>query len=491
MHSMSSRAFGGVTAVAAALVAQWLFGHAFERAPFPPYSYSDWFIRQAPGSLATEAIETLGPRARETLVFTSAAVLLAVGALASLVRPVLGPVSVFVVTIVGAWLAPVPSPQELSVLAAFVGAGMAAAIVALARLQPAGGAQEGSATRRTLLLGGLSGGFLALTGLAITANVRREPPRGLTASRRLNAVPGLRFIAIDGLSPLITSPEDHYIIDINVQRPRVPRAAWELRVNGLVESPLAVQFEELLTFDLEERAVLLQCISNWAAGHLIGNAIWTCFPFTSLLDRVKPGAAARWVLVRAYDGYFESFPLSEADSWLVAVGMGGRELPDDHGFPIRLLYPGHYGMRSVKWVTGLEFRAEDPGSYWNDRGWDREASMRIGSRIESPPPGSRDIASPVTIAGTAYGFDPITAVEVSFDDGGTWVPADLEPRADEHAWTRWQLTSPRPPGRQEIRARAYAGGMVQDAEIRGPHPSGSSGLDLRLLDVSDSAGTRP
>ncbi|MGD9935713.1 MAG: molybdopterin-dependent oxidoreductase, partial [Dehalococcoidia bacterium] len=296
--SAGFRLLVGVTAVAAALAAQWLFSYAFERAPFPPYSYSDWFIRQAPGSLATEAIERLGPRARESLAFASVAALLVAGAFAGLVRPLLAPVAVFVATVVGTWLTPVPAPSTLAIAAAFVGAGMAAVIVVLARLQPAGGAQERSTTRRTLLLGGLSGGFLALTGLAVSANLRREPPRGLTSSQRLDATPGLRFIAIDGLSPLITSPEDHYIIDINVQRPRIPRADWELRVNGLVESPLSFRFEELLTFDLKERAVLLQCISNWAAGHLVGSANWSCFPFTSLLERVKPAPSAAWVLAR-------------------------------------------------------------------------------------------------------------------------------------------------------------------------------------------------
>lgn len=481
-----------MTAMAAALVAQWLLARAIDRAPFPPFSYGDWFIRRTPGPLATEAIEQLGPLARESIVFGGVVTLLALGAALSIARGWLVPGAVFVLTLLGAALAPATPPIGLTLAAAVVGAFAAAAILGLANTtHPVTGGSP-SGRRRTLLLGGLSAGFLGLTGLMVIARVRREPPRGIASARQLTAKEAPGFAALPGLPPLITAPEDHYLVDINLQRPRIPREDWELRVNGLVASPSAFTLDDLLSFELVERAVLLQCISNWPAGPLIGNATWTCFRFTALLERVKPLPGATMVSVRAHDGYFESFPLSEAETWFVAVGMGGHELPADHGFPVRLLHPGHYGMRSVKWVSSFEFTAEDPGSYWHDRGWDREARMRIGSSIESPT-GRGDRQNPVTIAGTAYGFGPVTAVELSFDDGVTWAAAsaELEPPPGEYSWTRWKLTSDLAAGRHDVRARAYVGDDVQDATQRAPHPSGSSGLDLQLIDVAGDSPPQP
>jgi DMSO/TMAO reductase YedYZ molybdopterin-dependent catalytic subunit len=308
----------------------------------------------------------------------------------------------------------------------------------------------------------------------------------VTAVKRLTVTPSPQFEAIEGLSPLITAPDDHYVIDINIDRPRVDGGEWTLLVHGEVERTLKLGFEEIVALGTEERAIYLQCISNIVGGRLMGNATWNVVPLSAVLALAGPLSSARTVVAQAYDGYHESYTLEEADEIFVAVAMGGLELTDDHGFPVRLLYPGHYGMRSIKWLTSLqltdESRADNQG-YWQERGWDDKAPLRLGSRIDAPgggeaPPGL------VVVAGVAWARSVIAAVEISVDDGATWpYQAELEPTADEHAWTRWRAELDLPPGEYEVRSRAVAGDEVQDAEWRDPHPSGSSGLDLKVIEV--------
>jgi DMSO/TMAO reductase YedYZ molybdopterin-dependent catalytic subunit len=262
--------------------------------------------------------------------------------------------------------------------------------------------------------------------------------------------------------------------------------AWRLKIAGAVAERRTYSLDELQVMRTVEEPVVLQCISNTVGGTLVGNARWTGVPLSSLLAAAKPHAAASAVVARAADGYTETIPLdgNARDAVLVALAMGGRALPEGHGFPARLIFPGRYGMRSVKWLTELEVITDDDEGYWEKRGWDREAVMGTASRIDVPD--HRGVTtSPLQIAGVAWAGDRrISAVEVSADDGASWTPAELERESGPLAWRRWRAEMALAPGVYALLVRAYDGtGDEQKPERRSPHPFGASGYHRVVVTV--------
>jgi Oxidoreductase molybdopterin binding domain/Mo-co oxidoreductase dimerisation domain len=235
-----------------------------------------------------------------------------------------------------------------------------------------------------------------------------------------------------------------------------------------------------------ERLVAMCCISNPVGGPLVGNARWTGVPLADLLRQAGPTAAAVTVEAVAADGYRETYPLPAlaGQDVLVAFGMNGAELPQQHGYPARLLVPGRYGMKSVKWLTRLALLPAPAAGYWEQRGWDPVATIRTQSRIDVPA--DHDAVPPrFTVAGIAWAGDRrVARVQVLADDHGPWMPAVLERQADPLGWRRWRLGLELPPGLHTLAVRAVDGtGQVQAAERLPPHPSGASGYHRIVVRV--------
>jgi hypothetical protein len=253
--------------------------------------------------------------------------------------------------------------------------------------------------------------------------------------------------------------------------------------------PVEWTLDDLAALPRVEGYRTLQCISNEVVryGSLIGNQWWAGVRVRDVLDAVGVRPDARWVLWRSADGYTESLPLEVARderTWLVTeMGSPGAALPREHGFPVRVLIAGRYGMKQPKYLTGIELAAEDEQGYWEKRGWDETAAVRTYSRIDLPVAGD-DV--PVGEAFLAYGIASagdrgIARVEVSADDGATWVDAELEPLqtgVDDLTWRRWRASvSVAAAGRAVLVARATDGAAgVQDPVPRPSLPSGATGL---------------
>jgi DMSO/TMAO reductase YedYZ molybdopterin-dependent catalytic subunit len=301
---------------------------------------------------------------------------------------------------------------------------------------------------------------------------------------RLDPDPSLDSVA--GLSPAVTSRRRHYVVDIDLDDPVADGDAWRLEIGGAAASPVRWSLDDLRSMPTVERLITLSCISNIVGGPLIGTARWTGVPLPDLLRPARPSTRARFLVARAVDGYRESFPLSEARrrDALVAFAMNGSLLPRAHGFPARLLVPGHYGMKQVKWLERLDLVEDDPVGYWGQRGWDTAAVVRTGSRFDVPRAGD-DVSSRFTAAGVAWAGDRrISQVELSADDGRTWRAARLERELDPLAWRRWSLELDLPPGVHPLTVRAVDGaGQVQDPDRRAPHPSGASGYHRIVVNV--------
>jgi DMSO/TMAO reductase YedYZ molybdopterin-dependent catalytic subunit len=159
--------------------------------------------------------------------------------------------------------------------------------------------------------------------------------------------------------------------------------------------------------------------------------------------------------------------------------MNDRSLPRAHGYPARIIVPGIYGMKNVKWLQRIEVVDYDYRGYWQrSDGWDNIAEVKTASRIDVPTELAA-VQGQVVVAGVAWAGDRgIRRVEVSLDDGRSWTPAVLRRELAPAAWRQWRLPWRPAGGRVVLRVRAVDGrGAVQTAEVKPPHPSGASGYD--------------
>ena len=287
-------------------------------------------------------------------------------------------------------------------------------------------------------------------------------------------------------TPEVTLTEDFYVVSKNLIDPAVDAEGWRLRVGGLTRRMLELTHADILALQTVEQFVTLQCISNEVNGDLLSNAAWTGFPLRRLIEMAEPAAAASFVSFRCADDYTESLPLEVAtrEDVLLVHAMNGAPLTDKHGFPVRLLVPGKYGIKNPKWITEIGLIAADSLGYWESRGWSNEARMNTSCRIDVP--GSLQViaALPFRFHGVAFsGNRGISRVEVSLDGGASWREAVLRPALSPYTWVLWHYDlADRPAeGRVEIYARATDGtGQLQTAERYPPYPSGATGYPVAV-----------
>jgi DMSO/TMAO reductase YedYZ molybdopterin-dependent catalytic subunit len=281
-------------------------------------------------------------------------------------------------------------------------------------------------------------------------------------------------------TPEVTSNDDFYLVSKNLIDPKISGGKWRLRVGGVTRRMLDLSYPDVLALPAREQYTTLQCISNEVGGPLMSNALWRGVLLRELLQRVEPQPAASHVLFRSEDDYVESLPLDFAmkDGVTLAHTMNGEPLPQKHGFPLRLLAPGRYGMNQPKWVTEIVVVDRDMLGYWGRRGWSPRAPMQTSCRIDVPV-ADAVIDGPMRIHGVAFSGDRgISRVEVSWDGARTWHNAELKPALSPYTWVLWYYdwTEIGGDGRVTIQARATDGaGELQSAIERPPYPSGATG----------------
>ena len=297
----------------------------------------------------------------------------------------------------------------------------------------------------------------------------------------------------------------HYLL-IHYDIPDVDVDAWRLHVGGAVERPLELSLADLVSRTASSAAVTLECAGNgrslfeprpisqpWVL-EAIGNARWTGVRVRDLLAETDVREGAVEVVFTALDqgvegeveqAYARSLPLDEAmrPEVLLAYAMNGHPLLPQHGFPLRLVVPGWYGMTSVKWLVRIEVVTEPFTGFQNARGYrmrqdpdeDGEPVTRIVPRALMIPPGipefmtrSRVVdAGELEIRGRAWsGFGAIERVEFRGDAGATWADVELEPSPeDPFAWRGWRATWEATPGDHILSCRATdATGRTQPDE---------------------------
>lgn len=289
-------------------------------------------------------------------------------------------------------------------------------------------------------------------------------------------------LRVDGITPLVTPTRDFYRIDTALVVPAVDPASWSLRVDGFVDRPLQLSYADLLAMPQTEAYITMQCVSNEVGGDLVGNARWQGVLLRDVLDRAGVQSRGRQVMTTSVDGWTAGFPTEVLDDGrpaLIALGMNGEPLPQQHGFPARLVVPGLYGyVSATKWVTRLELTTSEADGFWVPRGWSKLGPVKIASRIDVPQGRSRVAAGEVVVAGVAWSPGPrrgVTKVEVRAD-GGPWREALLSGALSENTWRQWRATVPLEAGEHLLQVRATdRTGAVQDERRRPVRPDGATG----------------
>jgi DMSO/TMAO reductase YedYZ molybdopterin-dependent catalytic subunit len=283
----------------------------------------------------------------------------------------------------------------------------------------------------------------------------------------------------------------HYLLT-HYDVPDVDPDAWRLAIHG--ERELELSLDDLRARPAAELTVTMECAGNGRARfdprpvsqpwlyEAIGTARWRGTWLRPLLEEAGVPDGTVEVLFTGLDrgveggeeqSFQRSLPLKEAlrDEVLLAYEMNGAPLLPQHGFPLRMVVPGWYGMTNVKWLERIEFLGTPFAGYQNRQGYrlrqteeDEGVPLnRMQPRSLMVPPGipefmTRDrtvSAGQVLLEGRAWsGQAPIASVEVSADEGSTWAPAELEPAGEPWAWRGWTYRWKAEPGDHVLCSRA-------------------------------------
>ncbi len=279
----------------------------------------------------------------------------------------------------------------------------------------------------------------------------------------------------------ITPNDRFYSVTKNVVDPAPEVGQWRLEVGGMVSQGRTYTFDQLRALPANDQETTLMCISNGIDGGLMSNAVWRGVPLRALIEASGPQAGAVEVILKGADGYTDTIAFAKAmdPTTMVVYSMNGEPLPQKHGGPARVIVPGLYGEKQVKWVTGLEVVPYDAKGFYETQGWGPNFAIQPRARIDAP-----DFATPaqantaVAVRGMAYGGDKgVSRVEFSGDNGQTWQPAQITYPGTRLSWAFWSAEwRPAAPGEYHLTARCTDGtGQVQTAEVRDIVAEGARG----------------
>ncbi len=298
-------------------------------------------------------------------------------------------------------------------------------------------------------------------------------------------------LPLEALRHPITPAGLHYLL-IHYDIPAVDPATFELEIGGAVERPLTLTLDDLQARERVDKPITFECAGNGRAlleprpvsqpwlTEAVGTAEWGGTPLAPLLEEAGVSNTAIEVLFTALDhgieggvaqAYERAVAVDQAGFALLAYEMNGAPLPPQHGFPLRLVVPGWYGMQNVKWLTRITVLEKPFGGYQNAVGYRMysadgepgEPVTRMLPRSLMVPPGVPDFMTRtrhcepgrVTLSGRAWsGYGSITSVQVSTDGGESWAEAELGEALGEHAWCGWRFDWDAPEGEHVLCSRA-------------------------------------
>ncbi|CAA9590514.1 probable sulfite oxidase [uncultured Synechococcales cyanobacterium] len=326
---------------------------------------------------------------------------------------------------------------------------------------------------------------------------------GLIAASLL---PGCSSKALGSLFPLellhpeaplpehLLTPLSEFYVQTYALAPQVDRSTWALEIKGAVANPLTLTFEDILAAPQSDFYLTMECIGNPTGGNLIGNAQWTGTPLRPFLEQagVKPEAVE--FALHGADWYKTTLPVADVmrpEVYLVHR-MNDAPLTQAHGYPVRIILPGHFGQKQPKWLVGIEAITSTERGFWEQLGWSNLAEIpthamlrqiqntRVWSghhRVSLDAGGEQDWRQGILLAGVALDkASPIQTIQISTDGGGTWDKAEQNHPRSPHEWTLWRyLWQPTTPGKYTLLARGESGREQQPLKDE-HHKDGSSGV---------------
>lgn len=279
------------------------------------------------------------------------------------------------------------------------------------------------------------------------------------------------------LGEFITPNHLFFVRDHFVDRPVLSDDEWRLRLTGVGVEDRTLSLAYLRSLPSKSLTVTLECAGNGGYGRgadrqqhhmrsMVGTAVWRGVPVVTLFKEEIPPEVTEFVF-RGYDGgedpdepvridcYTRSIPRVKAldNDTLLVYEMNGEPLPQEHGFPVRLMVPGWYGMDSVKWLRSIEARSAPLGHFYDNHRYrtrSTDAGLHAGPRVREmgvkslalrPSNGQRILLGNIPISGFAWaGEHDVASVEISFDGSQTWQPSELGDEVRPYSWRAWKLT---------------------------------------------------
>ena len=466
------------------------------------------FILLTPESVKRWAIRNFGTNDKSVLltgIYIGIAIFAVVVGILAVRRLIYGLIGLAVLGGVGVYAALTTNAHRTSDIVPAIFAVLAAAAVLVALLRASRGdaadddtdpSADGLHRRRFLQGSAAAAGLAAVAGFggraaqharfdvsSARAKVRLPAPvESASPVAPVTAAAGSPDLGKSGV-PWITPNARFYRIDTALEPPQIDPKDWSLRIHGMVDKQIRLNYDDLLARPMIERWITLCCVSNEVGGPLISNARFLGARLAELLREAGVHSGADQLVMSSSDGMTIGAPTAvvmDGRDSLIAVGMNGVPLPVAHGFPARIVVPGLYGYVSAcKWVVDIEATTYAVKPYWVQGGWAARTDIKLESRIDTPHNGGRvAVGRSVAIAGVAWDQHVgVSRVEVQVDDGD-WQAARLAPVPSTDTWRQWVLPwTPVKAGSHTLRVRAVdAAGTVQPSTRRDVYPSGATGL---------------
>jgi DMSO/TMAO reductase YedYZ molybdopterin-dependent catalytic subunit len=300
--------------------------------------------------------------------------------------------------------------------------------------------------RKLMLSAGLFPGYLAVQSLAL--------PRCSGEYSELNPIPP----ASQGRDSAPITANNDFFVRNHFGMPRINANTWSLVVDGLTSAPLRVSYADLLLMPTIRRAVTFECAGNVSGGIGVGNAIWSGIALADVLRQAGAKSGVTTVILHGADlgdgeglpsktNFARAIPVEKAmdASTILAYEMNGSPLPVEHGFPLRALVGGWYGMDSVKWLTRIELSEQPFAGYFQQKqyvalsqaGSRPLTRMLVNSKFLRPSDNEQIPIKTYRLAGVAWaGERKIVKVELRIS-GGAWQTAKLSTSSAPMVWTAW------------------------------------------------------